>query len=145
MMYTIQPMLIVVMRVMFGLALATALSMIGIGIAWAMFVFFGATSLTTLLTLFMVGAGFGAGMGVFLAWLSIDGNTRLYFTVAISVAFVAGVSGAWGGYVFGSGVEVECCAKSDVTPITYTALGATVGANAVGLIMGVGRKIITKP
>ena len=68
----VQPVLVLGGRTVLGVLLAATLSVIGIGIAWGMFVFWGAVSHTTLLLLFMTGAGVGAGIGSYAAWLRID-------------------------------------------------------------------------
>ena len=59
-------------RTVMGLLSASVLSVIGIGVAWALFVFFGAAAHATLLILFAAGAGIGAGVGGYLAWLRLD-------------------------------------------------------------------------
>jgi hypothetical protein len=124
--------------------LAVVLSMVGIGIAWGLYVFASASSRTTLLALFMVGAGIGAGLGGFLAWLRLEGDSRPALLATALLALLAGVAGAWGGYQFGGHQEVPCCAKPEITPVTYTALGATVVANGVALVVGVARQIGTR-
>ena len=117
MLYRLQPILILGARTALGVALAIALSVVGIGVAWGLFVFSGARSFVTLFSLLMIGAGFGAGLGGFLAWLNIDRNTRTNLAVMAAVALLAGVGGAWAGYQIGSQQEVACCAKPDVTPM----------------------------
>ena len=138
-MYKFQPFLILAGRIVFGVLLAVVLSTVGIGIAWGLYVFFGASSRSTLLTLFTVGAGVGAGLGGFLAWLRLEGDSRPVLLVTVSLALLAGIGGAWGGYEFGGRQEVPCCAKADITPVTYTAFGATVAANGAALAVGLAR------
>ena len=136
------PVLVLAGRTVMGLLLAAVLSVIGIGIAWGMFVFFGGVSHATLLALFMGGAGLGAGLGGFIAWIRVDRGPPAPMFVAMGLALVlAGIGGAWGGFQFGASQEVECCVGPAVTPITYTALGATLGANAAALAMGVAHEI----
>ncbi len=125
-----------------GKLLAALLSAIGIGIAWGMFVFWGAVSHVTLLSLFMTGVG--AGIGSFAAWLKIDLAPPTSVLVVVSlVLMLTGIGGAWGGFQFGAGQDVPCCAGPVIGPITYTVLGATIAANvvapAMGLIHGIGR------
>ena len=67
-----QPVLVLVGRAVFGVLLGGVLSVIGIGIAWAMFVFFGAVSHVTLMSLYLSGSGTGAAVGSLLAWTRID-------------------------------------------------------------------------
>ena len=138
----VQLVLVLAGRTVLGALLAGAFSVIGIGIAWAMFVFSGAVSHATLLILFMIGAGLGAGLGGYIAFLRVDGPPTPPLLLAGGLALVlAGIGGAWGGYQFGASQEVECCVGPAVTPITYTALGATVGANAAALVMSVAHEI----
>lgn len=134
----VQPVLVLVGRIVLGVLLASLLSVIGIGIAWAMFVFFGAVSHATLLILFMSGAGIGAGLGSFVAWLRVDWVPPWPVVLAL---VLADIGGAWGGFQFGANQEVACCTGPAITPITYTALGATAAANAVALAMGVAHEI----
>ena len=137
-----QPVLVLAGRTVLGLLLSTVFSVIGIGIAWAMFVFSGAVSHATLLSLLMSGAGAGAGIGGFLAWLRVDRAPPWPVRFAGALAMVlAGIGGAWGGYQFGAGQEVACCVGPSITPITYTALGAAAGTNALALAMGAAHEI----
>ena len=64
--------LVLTARTVIGLLLASVLSVIGIGVAWGLFVFFGAAAHATLLILFAAGSGIGAGVGGFIAWLQFD-------------------------------------------------------------------------
>jgi len=139
-----QPLLVLAGRIVFGVLLAVVLSTVGIGIAWGLYVFFGASSRSTLLTLFTVGAGVGAGLGGFLAWLRLEGDSPPVLLVTVSLALLAGIGGAWGGYEFGGRQEVPCCAKPDITPVTYTAFGATVAANGAALAVGLARQLTAR-
>ncbi len=131
-------------RAVLGALLAALLSVIGIGIAWGMFVFWGAVSHATLLSLFMTGAGVGAGIGSFAAWIRIDLAPPTSVLVVMSLVLIlTGIGGAWSGFQFGASQDVPCCIGPAVGPITYTVFGATVAANVValgmGLIHGIGR------
>jgi hypothetical protein len=139
-----QPLLVFGGRTVLGVLLAVVLSMAGIGIAWGLYVFFGASSRTTLLTVFMVGAGVGAGLGGFLAWLRIEGDPGPVLLATVLLALLAGIGGAWGGYEFGGRQEVPCCAKADITPVTYTALGAAVAANGAALMVSAARRLAAR-
>jgi hypothetical protein len=135
----VQPLLVFGGRTVFGVLLAVVLSMVGIGIAWGSYVFFGASSRSTLLALFTVGAGVGAGLGGFLAWLRIEGDPGPVLLATVLLALLAGIGGAWGGYEFGGRQEVPCCAKADIGPVTYTAFGAAVASNGAVLVVSVAR------
>jgi hypothetical protein len=52
-----------------------------------------------------------------------------------------GIGGAWGGFQFGANQEVACCVGPAITPITYTAMGASAATNAVALAMGIAHAI----
>ena len=123
-------------RTVLGVLLAVTLSVIGIGIAWGMFVFWGAVSHTTLLLLFMTGAGVGAGIGSFGAWLRIDLAPRASVLATMALVIILmGIGGAWGGFQFGGTREVACCVGPTIGPITYTVIGATIAANVAALAM----------
>ena len=131
--------LVFALRAVLGVGQATLFTVIGIGMAWGLFGFSGAHSLTTTLWFLMAGAGIGAGLGGVAAWLRLEGDTWLVLLAMASLATAAGVGGAWGGYQFGAGQEVECCAMPTVTPVTYTAVGATVLANGEVMVFGLVR------
>ncbi len=139
------PGLVFLGRAVLGVLLSALLSVIGIGVAWGMFVFWGAVSHATLLILFMTGAGAGAGIGSYAAWLRIDLAPRRSVLAAVAVVIIlAGIGGAWGGFQFGSTREVACCVGPAIGPITYTAFGATIAANVAALalvqIHGIGHR-----
>ena len=138
------PYLVPVGRTVAGIVLGVVLSMIGIAIAWSLYIFFGAGSIETWLASLFFGAGLGAGIAAFAAWLHLDRETSL--VLALTAVFVvgAGIAGAWGGYEYGSVQEVECCAMPTVSPIYYTALGSAVVANIAGLTFAAGRAFLTK-
>jgi hypothetical protein len=137
-----QPVLVIAGRAVLGLLLAVALSALGTGLAWGLYVFSGARSFADLFSLFMLGAGLGAGLGSFLAWLSIDRNTRSRLLFMGLLALAVGIAGAWGGYEYGARQEVECCAMPTVGPMTYAAVGAALAANAALLVFGLIRDAI---
>lgn len=129
-------------RVLLGALLGTTLGTVGAGIGWALYVFFGAVSLTTLLILLMGGVAVGAAAGVFLAWLRFDYNPPLLLSVTVGALLLAAIGGAWGGFEYGAAREVPCCAKPDVTPITYVVLGSTAATSAVGLLLGIAPQVV---
>lgn len=137
-----RPVLVLAGRTGLGLLLGAVLSVIGIGLGWGMYVFFGAVSHAALMTVFMAGAGLGAGFGGFAAWLRVDRHPPWPVQLGLGLILVlAGIVGAWGGFQFGANQEVECCVGPAITPITYTAMGASVGANAAALVLGVVQEI----
>ena len=138
------PYLVPVGRTVIGLTLGVVLSMIGIALAWSLYIFFGGQSIDTWLASLFLGAGFGAGTAAFVAWLHLDReNGRVLVLTALFVVGV-GIAGAWGGYQYGSNQEVECCAMPTVSPVYYTALGSSVVANVAGIVFAAARAIITR-
>jgi len=134
-METLRTSLYFVGRIAFGLVLATVLGVVGIGIAWSMFVFWGASSHNTLLLLFFSGAGIGASSGTFLAWFRVDRlpSLRVMTLMWILLSTIGG-TGAWLGYQFGSNQEVECCVGPVLNPIAYMTLGTAISTNVVALL-----------
>ena len=131
-------------RAALGLGLAIVLSMLLLGIAWGLYIFSGAVSKTTLLVMSIAGAGLGAGLGASLAWLRIDRNPLLALTAMFVLAIIAGTLGGWVGYQYGANKEVECCAMPETAPFTYTAFGATLGANAAVFALTLARAIASR-
>lgn len=136
---SVQFLLVLALRTVLGVGLAIVFTVIGIGMAWGLFVFSGVQSLNTMLWFLMTGAGIGAGLGGFTAWLRLEGHTWPVLLATASLAAAAGVGGAWGGYEFGARQELECCAMPTVTPVTYSAMGATVVANGAVIVFGLAR------
>lgn len=124
------------LRTLVGLLLAMALGMTGVGVGWILFVFFGATSHTTLLMLMTGGAAVGTAASSFLAWLQMDNNTLPLLVGTAVLLLLAGVAGAWVGFRFGANQEVPCCAEPEIGPMTYTVVGAAVASNSVALLLG---------
>ena len=131
---SIQRVLILVGRVALGVGLGIVLGMVGLGFAWGLYIFSGAVSQISLLVMSVAGAGIGAGIGPGVAWLRLDRNRSSVNFITFVLAVLGGVFGGWLGYQYGAGQEVDCCAGPDTAPFTYTAYGATLGANAIVLI-----------
>jgi hypothetical protein len=130
-------------RTALSLGLGGAFSVAGIGVAWSLFVFSSSRSLDTMLWSLMVGAGLGAGLGGFLAWLRLEGDHLLLLLVAAALVAAAGIGGAWGGYEFGARQETECCAMPSVSPFTYTAVGSTVVASGTAMVFSLARDLMS--
>ncbi len=138
------PYLVPIGRTLVGVVLGVILSMIGIAIAWSLYIFFGGQSIGTWLASLFFGAGLGAGIAAFVAWLHLDRETSLVLGLTALFVIGAGIAGAWGGYEYGSVQEVECCAMPTVSPLYYTALGSAVVANIAGLTFALGRAFLTR-
>lgn len=127
-----------------GVCLGVVLSMTGIAIAWALFIFFGGQSATTWLWSLFAGAGLGAGTAGFLAWLQLDRENPRILGLTAVVILGAGILGAWVGFEYGATQEIECCAMPTKSPVYYTALGSTAVANAAGVVVALVRAYIDK-
>lgn len=138
------PYLVPVGRTVAGVVIGVVLSMIGITIAWSLYIFFGGQTISTWLASLFFGAGLGAGIAAFVAWLHLDRETSLVLGLTAVVVIGAGIAGAWGGYEYGSNQEVKCCAMPTVSPVYYTALGSAVVANVAGLVFALGRAFLTR-
>ena len=140
----LEPFLVPVVRTIAGVTLGVVLSMTGIAVAWSLFVFFGGRSVETWLGSLFLGAGLGAGISAFAAWLHLDRENNLLLGLTALVVIGAGIGGAWGGYQYGSAQEVKCCAMPTVSPVYYPALGSAVIANLAGVTFASARAFLTK-
>ena len=142
--YRLGPALVLAGRIALGAGLGLVLTLISIGVAWGLFIFSGSQSLAIWLSSLMLSAGLGAGAGSLLPWLRIDRrNTPVLFVTAVP-ALAAGILGAWAGYEYGSNREIECCAMPTVSPVYYTALGATLGANLAVVTISLFREFLER-
>jgi len=139
----VQPCMVFAGRTALGFGLGSVFSVAGVGIAWGLFVFSSSRSFDTMFWSLMVGAGLGAGLGGFLAWLRLDGEVLPLLLAAALLAAAAGVGGALGGYAYGARQTIECCAMPTVTPVTYTAAGATLAANAAVMAFSLARDVMS--
>lgn len=131
----LQPIWVLSARSIIGLLLAAIFGLLGVGIGWIAYVFFGATSRETLLILLLGGAVVGTAGGGFLGWLRLDYNTPVRLIGMAAVLLLAATGGAWGGFQYGSFQEVPCCARADITPITYVLIGASLATNVIALVL----------
>ena len=131
-------------RTVAGVVVGVVLSMTGIAVAWSLFIFFGGQSVEAWLSSLFFGAGLGAGIGAFVAWLHLDRETSLVLGLTAIVVIGSGIAGAWGGYEYGSAQEVKCCAMPTVSPVYYTALGSAVVANTAGVAFASARALLTR-
>ena len=116
-------------RVLLGLGLGIVLSMVGLVIAWGLFVFSSSGDRTAFMVMNMVGAGIGASVGVNIAWIKLDRQQRAAMLLTLLVCLAGGVVGGLLGYEYAANREYECCAEPRTTPFIYAAFGATIGAN----------------
>ena len=107
-------------------------------------VFFGLISWEAWFFLFMAGASIGAGIGSLLAWLWLGNTGRAFTAIMFLLVVLAGGIGGWGGYSYGEGIEVECCAARDVGAQELTVLGAAIGANLMALCVAISGRLIPR-
>ncbi len=140
----LEPYLVPIARSIAGVVLGVVLSMIGIVIAWSLYVFFGGRTIELWQASLFFSAGAGAGIATFVAWLHIDRENGWVLVLTALVVLGAGILGAWGGYQYGAAQEIECCAMPTVSPVYYTALGSASVANVAGVLFAAGRAILTR-
>lgn len=116
-------------RVALGLCLGIVLSMVGLVIAWGLFVFSSSSDRIVFMVMNMIGAGIGASIGANIAWIRLDRQQRTAFALMFLVCLAGGVIGSLLGYQYGANREIDCCAEPRTTPFIYAAFGATIGAN----------------
>ena len=116
-------------RVALGLGLGIVLSMVGLAIAWGLFVFSSSSDRIAFMVMNMVGAGIGATIGVNIAWIRLDRQQRAALLLMVLICLAGGVIGALLGYQYGANREFDCCAEPRTTPFIYAAFGATIGSN----------------
>ena len=116
-------------RVLLGLGLGIVLSMVGLAIAWGLFVFSSSSDRNAFMVVNMVGAGIGASIGVNIAWIKLDRQQKAAVALTLVLCLAGGIVGALLGYQYAANREYECCAEPRTTPFIYAAFGATVGAN----------------
>ena len=127
-------------RAVLGAALGTMLGLLfgvmGYIAGWfvAMSLAVGVVEMPHLVT----STGIGAGVGVFLGWWDLEGSARERL-LALSVAVVGAVGGAWGGFTYGSTIEPV---SRNLTPaIAATIFGAVIGGNVALLAWNIGREL----
>ena len=124
-------------RVLLGLGLSIVLSMVGLVIAWGLFVFSSSSDRIAFMLMNMVGAGVGASVGVSIAWVKLDGQQRGAFVLTLLLCLGGAIAGALLGYQYGANREMDCCAEPRSSPFIYAAFGATIAGNAVMYLINV--------
>ena len=135
----IHRLVIFVARTLLGLVLATALSMVALAIAWGLHIFSGVSDRVAFMVVTMGSGGLGAGIAANIAWIRLDRQQRTGFALTLLLCVAGGVVGALLGYQFGANREFDCCSEPRTNPFTYSAIGASIGANVVMyLVVAVG-------
>ena len=131
-------------RTMLGFVLALFFGAVGVVISRMALVFFGLISWEAWFFSFMAGASIGAGIGSLIAWLWFRNTGRAFTAIMFLLAILAGAIGGWGGYSYGAGIDVECCAGRDVGAQELTVLGAAIGANLMALCVAISGHLIPR-
>ena len=98
-------------RTLLGLGFALVLGGLGVMLGRMGLLLFGVTSWFGWLSMLVGGIGIGAGLGAVIAWLWVKGTGPTFSVILGIIAVAAGIVGAWYGFVYGTGVEPECCAS----------------------------------
>jgi len=124
-------------RAVLGVGIALVFSTAAVVLARLVYLFFGLTAWNTWLAMLVVSGGIGAAAGgvVILGNAGPSSRTFKFFALVLLMA-VAGIVGALGGFSFGDGRQVQCCARPDMGPAAYSIIGATLGVAGAGVFLG---------
>ena len=111
-------------RAFLGVGLGLVVSIVGLIVAWGLYIFSSSSSRDAFLIVNIVGAGIGAGIGGYIPWIKLDRQQRAETAIVVLLAIAFGIAGGLLGYDYGANREVDCCAEPRTTPFTFTALGA---------------------
>ena len=126
-------------RILLGLSLGLVLGMVGLAVAWGLYIFAGASSRTTFMIVTTAGGAIGAGIAANVAWIKLDRQHRSALALTFVLCVAGGIIGGIAGYQYGANREFDCCSEPRTNPFTYTAIGASIGANVVMyLVVAVG-------
>ena len=90
---------LVVLRSAGGFGLSAMLALAGFVLVWVAFRFSDyAWPQWTFVVVWFSAAGVGGGIGSFLAWMSLEIQTRRQTEVSAVLLLIAGLTGAWGAY-----------------------------------------------
>ncbi len=131
-------------RTALGIGFALVFAAIGVILARMGILLFGVTSWTGWLSMLLGGIGIGAALGSVGAWLWLKGMSYNFTGLLALAALVTGISGAWFGYQYGSGVEPECCASPTMGPIAWSVLGAILFSNGATLAGGIAGQTVSR-
>ena len=124
-------------RTLLGIGLALVLAGLGVILGRMGLLLFGVTSWFGWLAMLVGGIGMGAGLGTVTAWLWLRGTGNVFSVFLGFIAVAAGVVGGWYGFLYGTGVEPECCASPDMGPMAYAVLGAVLCSNAATMFVAI--------
>ena len=137
--------MIIVVRLVLGIVLGTLLGVGGYFVGW--YIAFSVPEGYPQIPFLVAAAGIGGGLGSFLGWwLDLDGGSdrnRLITLTALTLAVVAAVGGAWGGYLYGETIEGTRVWRQ---PTTQAILNGTVIASNIALLVWhIGVRLLHRP
>ena len=118
-------------RASLGLGLALVLGMMGLVVAWGLFIFSSSSDRDIFMIMTLAGGGIGAGIGPSIAWMKLDRHNRSALLLTLALCVAGAVIGGLLGYQYGANREIDCCAEPQTTPFLFTAFGAAIGANVI--------------
>ena len=124
-------------RAVLGIGIALVFSTAAVVLARLIYLFFGLTAWNTWLAMLVVSGGIGAAAGGMVILGNAGPSSRTFkFPALVLLMAVAGIAGALGGFSFGDGRQVQCCARPDMGPAAYSTIGATLGVAGAGVFWG---------
>jgi hypothetical protein len=132
-------------RLVLGIVLGTLLAVGGYFVGW--YIAFSVPEGYPRIPFLVIPAGIGGGLGSFLGWwLDLDGGydrNKLLALTALTIAIMAAVGGAWGGYSYGESIEGTRVWRQ---PTTQAILNGTVIASNIALLVWyIGVKLLRRP
>lgn len=133
----IHPLVVIILRMVFGLIAACVLGLVGFLVGW--FVSPGGADIS--IPILLCGIGLMAGLGGFVAWLNPD-VARPVILLGLGGALLSGLAGAWLSFYYGGIFQPEKSFEwtSPQAPrLVVTVVGAGIGANILPILFYVYR------
>ena len=124
-----------------GFGLSALLSVVGLVFVWVLFRFSdGNWSSRVFYLAWYSGAGIGAGLGSFLAWIEPE-SSRPRLLLAFLSFVLAGLAGAWAGYWYKAVLYENPGFYTGVAVSAHALLWSTLGVNIVASSIRVVREV----
>ncbi len=136
--YTVRAATVLAARALLGLGLGLVLSVVGLIIAWGLFIFSSSGNMNAFMIMTIGGAGIGAGIGAGFSWMKLDRQQRPVLALIVLACVAGGIVGGLAGYQYGANREYDCCAEPTTTPFTFVAVGSAIAANLVMYLITAG-------